>query len=136
MTEGVITIYVAILTYVIMLGAYFLSKSRRLHMSVMIGVMLFDLLIPIYLFMNRDWYSRLIDHEDILTFGVWMHFMLVIVLYILYVFQIAAGRKMLRDEEMATSRLEHRGQAKGILLVRAFVIFTGALLYDSQYLLK
>ena len=135
MTEGVITILVALFTYAIMLLAYFMHKHRRFHISVMVGVMLFDLLIPIYLFMARDWYTRLIEHEDILTFGVWMHFMVVIVLYILYAFQIAAARKILRGDESAKARQEHRAQAIGILLVRAFVIITGAMLYDSQYLL-
>jgi len=136
MTEGTWTILIAVLTYVIMLVAYFSHRSRRFHMSVMIGVMAFDLLIPIYLFTNRDWYSRLIDHGDILTFGVWMHFMVVLVLYILYIFQIFAARKILAGGEMSdAARIEHKAQAKGILLVRAFVIMTGAMLYDSQYLL-
>ena len=135
MTEGIITILIATLTYVIMVIAYFMHKHRRFHMSVMIGVMAFDLLIPIYLFLTRDWYTRLIEHEDILTFGVWMHFMVVIVLYILYAFQIVAARKILQGQETEKARQEHRAQALGILLVRAFVLITGAMLYDSQYLL-
>ncbi len=136
MTEGTFTILIAVLTYVLMLIAYFTHRSRRFHITVMTGVMAFDLLIPVYLFTNRDWYSRLIDHEDILTFGVWMHFMVVLVLYILYVFQIVAARKILAGGALSeTARAEHRAQAKGILLVRGFVILTGAMLYDSQYLL-
>lgn len=135
MTEGIITILIAALTYLIMLAAYFMHKRRQLHISLMVGVMLFDLLIPVYLFLRRDWFTRLIEHEDILTFGVWMHFMVAIVLYMLYAFQIIAARKILRGEETEKSRQDHRAQAKGILLVRLFVILTGAMLYDSQYLL-
>lgn len=135
MNEGTITILIAVATYVLMIIAYFMHRHRKFHMGVMIGVMAFDLLIPIYLFMRRDWYGRLIDHEDILTFGVWMHFMVVLVLYILYAVQIAAARKILRGEDSESARQEHRAQAKGILLVRGFVLLTGAMLYDSQYLL-
>ena len=135
MTEGIITIIVSVLTFIVMLAAFYLHKIRSFHIATMVGVMAFDLLIPVYLLLNRQWYLRLIEHEDILTFGVWMHFMVVIVLYILYIFQINVARKILRGEDLEKSRAEHRAQAKGILLVRAFVIFTGALLYDSQYLL-
>ncbi|TPW17090.1 MAG: Uncharacterized protein FD130_798 [Halothiobacillaceae bacterium] len=136
MNAGIITIIIATMTYFVMVAAYFLPKNRNIHIPIMVGVMLFDLLIPVYLLLNRDWYRRLIEHGDILTFGVWMHFMVVLVLYILYVFQITAGLKMLKGEEMETARADHRAQAKGILLVRGFVIFTGALMYDSDYLLK
>ena len=136
MTEGVITIIVALITYAIMVAAYFLAKkSRRLHINLMSAVMIFDLLIPVYLFMRRDWFTRLIEHEDILTFGVWMHFFVVLVLYVLYIFQIIAARKMLRGEDSEKARAEHRAQAIGILVIRAFVILTGIMIYDSQYLL-
>jgi hypothetical protein len=98
------------------------------------ALVIYDLLIPVYLYLNRDWYTRLIERGDILTFGVWMHFMLVLVLYMLYGFQIATARKILRNDDGASkARSEHRAQAKGILLVRVFVIFTGALLYDPEY---
>ncbi len=136
MDAGEITILVAVMTLVVMIGAYFLSKNKLVHISVMGGVIAFDLIMPVYLLLTRDWYTRLIEREDILTFGVWMHFFVVLVLYVLYLFQILAALKILKKEDAdGTARNEHRAQAKGIILIRAFVIFTGALLYDPEYIL-
>jgi heme exporter protein D len=133
MSAGLITVIVTIATYLIMVAGFFLSGRRRVHITIMATVMVYDLLMPFYLFLTRDWYARLIGHEDILTFGVWMHFMVVLVLYVLYVFQILAARKILADPHAAAARREHRQQAIAILLVRAFVIFTGALLVNPEY---
>lgn len=137
MSEGTWTIVVVLVSYLIMVLAYFGRRSRGLHMTVMIGVMVFDLLFPIYLVARREWYARLIEHEDILTFGVWMHFMLVIVLFVLYAFQISAALKILQGrEDAAASRRDHNTQGKAILWVRAFVILTGVMLYDERYLVQ
>lgn len=137
MSEGLWTIVVVLVTYVIMVAAYIGRRSRGIHMTVMTGVMVFDMLLPVYLVVRREWYTRFIEHEDILTFGVWMHFMLVLVLYVLYGFQINAALKIVRDrEDAAASRRDHNTQGKAILWVRAFVILTGAMLYDERYLLQ
>lgn len=128
------TILVALATYVLMLLAYYLARYRRLHIATMVGVMIFDLLMPFYLYMNRDWYHRLIEREEIFSFLIWMHFGLVITLYVLYVLQIQAGRKLLKGKPGA--RAEHRGQAKAILFVRGLVLATAALLIDPQQALE
>ncbi len=135
MSEGVLTIVISVMTLIVMWGAYFLYRLRVFHMSVMGLIIIYDLMMPVYLFLNRDWYTRLIEREDILTFGVWMHFFVVLVLYVLYVFQILAARKMLAGGDTAVARKEHHAQAKGILITRGFVIFTGAILYDPEYVL-
>ena len=70
------TVIYVLATYALMLAAFHHARSRRFHVPVMIFIMISDLLFPIYLVMTRDWYQRLIVDEDILTFGVWVHFML------------------------------------------------------------
>ena len=124
------TVIVASLTYLLMLAAFFWNQRRRFHITVMISIMVFDLLMPFYLYANRDWKTRLIDHGDILSFLVWTHFGLLIALFVLYAIQIAAGRRLLRGD--VTARPEHRSVAKGILLVRALVIVSGALLVQPE----
>lgn len=137
MSEGIWTILVVVLTYVIMVFGYTHSTSRRLHMTIMIGVMSFDVLLPFYFIARREWYLRFIAHEDILTFGVWMHFMLVLILYVLYAFQIYAARRILNNlDDDGVSRSDHRAQGTAILWVRAFVILSGMMLYDERYLLE
>lgn len=122
------TVFYVLATYALMVGAFYYARLRRFHVPVMVFIMTSDLLFPIYLVMTRDWYQRLIVDEDILTFGVWVHFMLLITLFVLYFVQILAGRRLLKGEADARIRQEHRAQGMGILLVRAFVILTGALL--------
>lgn len=137
MSEGIWTILAVVLTYVIMVFGYRHSTSRRLHMTIMIGVMSFDALLPFYFIARREWYLRFIAHEDILTFGVWMHFMLVLILYVLYAFQIYAARRILNNhDDGGVSRRDHRAQGTAILWVRAFVILSGIMLYDERYLLE
>lgn len=92
--------------------------------------MLFDLTFPVYLYSTRDWKTRLIDHGDILSFGVWMHFGLLISLFVLYVLQIMAGRRLLANDD--SIRQEHANLAKGILLVRALVLLSGVLLIQEK----
>lgn len=133
MSAGVITLLVTLGTYLLMWVGFLLAGRRRVHMTIMISVVIYDLCLPIYLYLDRDWYGRLIAHHDILTFGVWMHFALVLSLYVLYVFQVIAARKILREPHSAELRKEHRAQGLGILVVRGCVIFTGALLLDPQY---
>ena len=65
-----------------------------------------------------------------------MHFILPLALYILYIFQILAARKLLQSdadtEAYSGARIDHRGQGKAILVVRALTIFTGALLIEPD----
>ena len=124
------TVIAASITYLIMLAAFYWHRIRRFHISVMVLVMIFDLLMPFYLYANRDWKTRLIDDGDILSFLVWTHFGLLIALFVLYAIQIAAGRKLLAGD--VSARSEHSNVAKGILLVRALVILSGALLVQPE----
>lgn len=133
MSAGLLTIAISVLTWLIMFAAFHVSRFRKVHMSVMLAVLVYDLAIPIYLFTHRDWYKRLIENEDILTFGVWMHFMVVFLLYVLYVFQILAARKIISNPTDQIVRSDHRQQGIALLATRAFVIFTGALLYDPNF---
>jgi len=124
------TVVAASITYVVMLAAVYWHRYRALHISVMVSVMIFDLLMPFYLYANRDWKTRLIDHGDIFSFLVWTHFGLLITLFVLYAVQIFAGRLLLHGDIEARS--EHKNIAKGILLVRALVILSGALLVQPE----
>lgn len=129
--------YAAAFTFLLMLAAFYWHRWRRFHITVMVSVMLFDIGMPFYLVATRDWKTRLLDDGDILSFGVWMHFGLLITLYVLYVIQVQTALKLLRlgkqggnaDAVEATHR-EHRAQGMGILVARALVILTGAMLAD------
>ncbi|MFQ5470129.1 MAG: hypothetical protein ACE5EH_07445 [Gammaproteobacteria bacterium] len=124
------TVVFASASYILMVIAFYMARFRKFHVSVMITIMLTDLFFPVYLFMTRDWYRRLIEDEEILSFLIWMHLIVIITLYMLYVVQIIAGRKILTGN--AKARLDHRTQAKGILIARALVIITGALLVEPE----
>lgn len=129
--------FAASLTFLLMLAAMYWHRLRRFHISVMVSVMLFDIAMPFYLVSTRDWKTRLLDDGDILSFGVWMHFGLIITLYVLYVIQVQTALKILRsgkqavdEKEIEATHREHRAQGLGILLARALVITTGAMLAD------
>lgn len=124
------TVIIATLTYPIMLFGYYMRERKRIHIPIMVSIMIFDLLTPFYLYATRDWKVRLIDDGDILSFMVWTHFGLLIALFVLYGIQIAAGKRLLRGD--ATARPEHRSVAKGLFLVRALVIASGALLVQAE----
>lgn len=126
------TVLFSLMTYLVMWVGFYLSGKRKLHVPIMVSVMLCDVGMPFYLVATRDWYGRLIVHEEIMTFLIWMHFMLLIALYVLYVLQIKAGRKLFKDAGENQARIEHRGQAKAILTVKALVILTGALLVEPE----
>jgi hypothetical protein len=127
----------ASLTYLLMLVAFKWHRLRRFHMSVMVFIICFDVGMPFYLVSTRDWTTRLIVDRDILSFGVWMHFGLIITLYVLYVIQVQTALKILRasrqavdEEALEATHKEHRAQGVGILLARALVIVTGGILAD------
>ena len=115
-----------VISYLVMLIAMRLHRIRALHISLMTAIVLFDLSMPFYLYATRDWKTRLIDDGDILSFGVWTHFGLIVALFVLYAIQIMAGRKLMRGDDAARS--EHKSSAIGILLVRALVIVSGGML--------
>ncbi len=117
-----------LVTYAVMLAAFFWAKHRALHIGVMGTIMLIDLAFPVWLVFNRDWYKRLIEQEEILSFMIWMHFMLVLALYALYVMQIMAGRRLLKGE--GEVRSDHRTQGIGVLIVRGVVILSAFMLID------
>lgn len=120
------TVIAGVLTYALMVAAFYWHRIRTFHVPAMVFIVLFDLGMPVYLYMTRDWKTRLIDDGDIFSFGVWMHFGLLIALFVLYAIQILAGFKLLQGDQSA--RAEHKSIAKGILTVRALVILSGALL--------
>lgn len=126
------TVWFSAATYLAMWVGYYLSAHRRWHVTIMVSVMACDVGMPFYLFATRDWYKRLFVHQEIATFLVWMHFFLLITLYVLYVLQVLAGRKLLNNAGDAVIRTEHRGQAKALLVVKALVVLTGALLVEPD----
>lgn len=119
-----------IATYALMVAAFFLARRRSFHMPVMLGTVLFDLLMPFYLVLTNDWYKRLIEQEEIFSFMIWMHFILVLTLYALYGLQIMTVKKMINGD--AVARKEHRTQGGGILIARGLVILSAAMLIDPS----
>jgi len=120
----------ALATYALMLLAAYYARYRALHMPLMAAIIACDLFFPVYLYLTRNWYHRLIEHAEIFSFLLWMHFILVITLYMLYAVQVQSARGLLRGTEGA--RGAHRSQAIGILITRALVILTGALLAEPE----
>ncbi|GMQ99294.1 MAG: hypothetical protein BMS9Abin18_0111 [Zetaproteobacteria bacterium] len=120
------TILAVLISFVVMGAAYRFARVRLLHITTMTLVMVFDITFPIYLYLANDWYKRLIEKEQIFSFSIWMHFMLIIVLYTLYVVQIQAGRKLWAGDK--DIRQEHKLQGRGIMIARLMVFTTGVLL--------
>ena len=54
--------------------------------------------------------------------------MMLVMMYALYVMQVKTALRMLRCDNSV--RIDHRAQGKAVLLIRALVIFTGALLVE------
>ena len=126
------TVIAASITYVIMLLAFYYHRMRKFHVPVMISVVIFDISMPFYLYSTRDWKLQLIEQGDILSFGVWTHFGLLIALFVLYAIQITAGRAILAGKGDESVRTEHRNVGKSILIVRALVILSGAMLINPE----
>jgi hypothetical protein len=122
------TVLFIALTYLIMLVAYRLPKWPLLHRPVMATIICLDLLFPFYLYATKDWGRRLIDQEEILSFMVWMHLILVITLYMLYFVQVRSVSALLRGDPKA--RDEHKSQGLGIIIVRGLVLLSGAMLVE------
>jgi hypothetical protein len=123
------TVWVALATYVLMLVAFRYAKQHRmLHALTMIAVMLFDLGMPVYLYLHKSWYRRLIVEGELTSILVWIHLMMIVMMYGLYVMQIKTALRLLRQDDSV--RVDHRAQAKAVLWVRALVILTGSLLVE------
>lgn len=123
-----ITTLAAAFSYLLMLAAYFLPRWRWFHIPVMLSVMAFDVSLPVYLYLHRRWWHRLIEQQEIFSSLVWMHLILLISMYALDAVQILTARKILKGDE--TARAEHRSQGKALLIVRGLVIVSGAILAD------
>src|SRR5512135_548110 len=121
-----ITITAALLTYPVMLAAYFLHRQRWLHIPVMLSIIAFDIAMPFYLYTHRNWWRRLVEQGDITSFLVWMHLGLLITMFVLDGMQIITARKIFRGDKVA--RTDHHTQGKALLVVRGLVILTGAIL--------
>lgn len=119
-------------TYVVMLLAYRLPQFPWFHRPVMVMIMIIDVCFPFYLYATGDWWRRMIEQQEILSSLIWIHLILVISLYMLYVFQIQAVRGMLRGDEEARST--HKSQGLGIIIARGLVLATGALLVEPEVL--
>ena len=122
------TLIFVLATYVVMVAAFFLTRHRLVHMPLMAAIIAIDFAFPVYLMLTKDWYRRLIEEEEIFSFMIWMHFMLVLTLYALYVLQILTVRKLIKGD--VTARAEHRSQGIGILVTRGLVIASSALLIE------
>ncbi|MBN4073796.1 hypothetical protein JYU18_00890 [bacterium AH-315-E07] len=123
-------VLVSIATYVLMLLAYRYHSKTWFHVPVMCAIVVYDLCMPFYLYSTRDWYRRLIEQEEIFSFMIWTHLLLLITLYVLYTLQIIAGRQLLKGDNDA--REDHAAQGKGILIARAFVILTAMMLVEPE----
>ena len=88
------TVWFVLATYVLMIAAYYYSRYRWFHVPVMVLIIIADLLFPFYLYLTHDWYKRLIVHEQIFSFLIWMHFGLILTLYALYFLQIQTARRI------------------------------------------
>ena len=125
-----ITTLAAIFSYLLMLAAYFLPRQRYFHIPVMAATMVFDLALPVYLYLHRDWWHRLIEQQEIFSSLVWMHFLLFITMYALDAAQIHTARKILRGDPAA--RNDHHVQGKTLLWVRGLVILSGGILANPE----
>ncbi len=123
-----VTITAALLSYVLMLAAYFLHRQRWLHVPAMLAIIVFDVAMPFYLYLNRNWWKRLVEQGDIASFLVWMHLGLLITMFVLDGAQIITARKIFRGDH--TARGDHRTQGKALLVVRGLVVVTGAILTE------
>ncbi len=116
-------------SFVWLFVAILLRKQHSIHAAMMMVLLVFDLLFPVYLYATHDWYLRLVTHKELLSFAIWAHLLFVLSLYAVYVLQILSGKKMKR--EPAPEREAHQMQARVFVILRLFVFTSGALLMES-----
>lgn len=123
-------IIAAFVSYVVMLAAYFLHRQRWLHVPAMLAIIVFDIAMPFYLYLHRDWWKRLVEQGELTSFLVWMHLGLLITMYVLDAAQLITARKLFGGDQ--TARGDHRTQGKALLVVRGLVVVTGAILANPE----
>jgi len=104
----------ALLSYLVMLAAYFMPQRRYFHIPVMVATMAFDVSLPVYLYLHRHWWHRLVEQQELFSSLVWMHFILLIGMYTLDAIQIHTARKILGGD--ATARIDHHSHGKSRLM--------------------
>ena len=124
------TSVVAIFSYLLMLAAYFLPRHRFFHIPVMLSIMAFDVSLPIYLYLHRNWWHRMVEQQEIFSSLVWMHFILFVTMYALDIVQIHTARKILKGN--LDARSDHHTQGKALLIVRGLLIVSGAILANPE----
>ena len=120
----------ALLSYLVMLAAYFMPQRRYFHIPVMVAIMALDVSLPVYLYLHRNWWHRLVEQQELFSSLVWMHFILLIGMYTLDAIQIHTARKILGGD--ATARIDHHSHGKALLIVRGLVILSGAILANPD----
>ncbi len=123
-------IIAALLSYALMVAAYFLHRIRLFHVPVMVAIIVFDIAMPVYLYTHRNWWKRLIEEGDITSFLVWMHLGLLITMFVLDGAQVLTALKIFKGDQSA--RADHRTQGKALLAVRGLVVLTGAALANPE----
>ena len=125
-----VTITAALLSYLLMVVAYFLHRQRWLHVPAMLAIIVFDIAMPFYLYLHRNWWKRLVEEGDMTSFLVWMHLGLLITMFVLDGVQIITAHKIVKGDQAA--RGDHRTQGKALLAVRGLVVLTGAILANPE----
>jgi len=125
-----ITTTAALLSYVLMVAAYFLHRQRWFHVPVMLSIIVFDIAMPFYLYLHRNWWKRLVEEGDLASFLVWMHLGLLITMFVLDGAQIVTARRIFKGDQAA--RADHRTQGRALLAVRGLVVLTGAILANPE----
>jgi len=120
------SVLLVLASFMVMAVAWWQRHRPALHVPLMVSVMLFDLSFPVWLYSVHDWHRRLINEGDILSFGMWTHWGLMIMLLVLYSLQISLGRALQHGD--GSRRKEHKSQAIGIVLVRTLVFLSGVML--------
>lgn len=123
-------IIAALLSYALMVVAYFLHRQRWFHVPVMLAIIVFDIAMPVYLYLHRNWWKRLIEQGDITSFLVWMHIGLLITMFVLDGVQILTAARIFKGDH--TARPDHSLQGKALLAVRGLVVLTGAALANPE----
>jgi hypothetical protein len=120
----------ALFSYLLMLAAYFMPRRRYFHIPVMVATILFDVSLPVFLYLHRDWWHRLVEQQEIFSSLVWMHLILLITMYALDAIQIHTARKILKGD--ASAHGDHHSHGKALLIVRGLVIISGAILANPD----